>query len=283
MVALKLNPEKLLFGVLVASAGVSTAIIINAILQYRTFTLPSIKTETKGYYHLKPKNNSYRFLDYLFARHISDTTGEETVSSKTRVSNIKLVGIISSDKEKIAFFKSGNDLLFVKEGQKIAGYTLKEIGKFSVILEKNGRNIKLSIEPEKSNFSTTNTIQAGKTSPVSQFKNLPIRYNGDTIQVDKRFIEEKTADIGTILKDVMIVPVVKNNETVGYRFKYIGPNSILYKLGLRSGDLIISINDMPVKTAEDAFKLYNMLRNETNIKVVVERNNRRKVLNYEIR
>ena len=282
MVALKLNPEKLLFGVLVASAGVSAAIVINAILQYKAFTLPSVKTEAKSYYHLKPKNNSYRFLDYLFARPASNTGKETTPSTATSISGIKLVGIFSSDKEKIAFFKNGNDLLFIKKGQKIAGYTLKEIGKFSVVLEKNGRKIKLSIEPEKSNFSTTNVARLKKT-PVSQPGNIPIKYNGDTIQVDKRFIEEKTADIGTILKDVMIVPVVKNNETVGYRFKYIGPNSILYKLGLRSGDLVVSINDMPVKTAEDAFKLYNMLRNESHIKVVVERNNRRKVLNYEIR
>ncbi|WP_029522756.1 PDZ domain-containing protein [Persephonella sp. KM09-Lau-8] len=283
MVALKLNPEKLLFGVLVASAGVSSAIVINAILQYKAFTLPSVKTEAKSYYHLKPKNNSYRFLDYLFARPASNTGKETTPSTATSISGIKLVGIFSSDKEKIAFFKSGNDFLFLKEGQKIAGYTLKEIGKFSVVLEKNGRKIKLSIEPEKSNFSTTHVAKLRKTPQDSQPKDLPIRYNGDTIQVDKRFIEEKTADIGTILKDVMIVPVVKNNETVGYRFKYIGPNSILYKLGLRSGDLVVSINDMPVKTAEDAFKLYNMLRNESHIKVVVERNNRRKVLNYEIR
>lgn len=283
MVALRINPEKLLFGVLIASTGVSAAIIVNAILQYKAFTLPSVKTEAKSYYHLKPKNNNYRFLDYLFTRPISNTGKETTPSTATSISGIKLVGIFSSDKEKIAFFKSGNDLLFIKEGQKVAGYTLKKIGKFSVILEKNGREIKLSIEPEKSNFSTTQVAKLRRPPAISQPGNLPIRYNGDTIQVDKRFIEEKTADIGTVLKDVMIVPVVKNNETIGYRFKYIGPNSILYKLGLRSGDLVVSINDMPVKTAEDAFKLYNMLRNESHIKVVVERNHRRKVLNYEIR
>ncbi len=283
MVALRINPEKLLFGVLVASAGVSAAIIVNAILQYKAFTLPSVKTEAKSYYHLKPKNNNYRFLDYLFTRPISNTGKETTPSTATSISGIKLVGIFSSDKEKIAFFKNENNLLFVKEGQNIAEYTLKKIGKFSVILEKNGREIKLSIEPEKSNFSTTNVAKLRRPPAISQPGNLPIRYNGDTIQIDKRFVEKKTADIGAILRDVMIVPVVIDDETKGYKFRYIKPGSLLYKLGLRSGDMVVSINDMPVKTAEDAFKLYNMLRNESYIKVVIERNHQRKVLNYEIR
>lgn len=283
MVALRINPEKLLFGVLVASAGVSAAIIVNAILQYKAFTLPSVKTEAKSYYHLKPKNNSYRFLDYLFTRPISNTGKETTPSTATSISGIKLVGIFSSDKEKIAFFKNENNLLFVKEGQNIAGYILKKIGKFSVILEKKGREIKLSIEPEKSNFSTTNVAKLRRPPAISQPGNLPIRYNGDTIQIDKRFVEKKTADIGAILRDVMIVPVVIDDETKGYKFRYIKPGSLLYKLGLRSGDMVVSINDMPVKTAEDAFKLYNMLRNESYIKVVIERNHQRKVLNYEIR
>ncbi len=283
MVKVKLNSEKLFFSTLIASAGMSAAIVLNSLLQYRYFSLPHVKYEEKTYYHLKPKNKGYSSIKYLFLTDKSSNVSKRNspVSTVSNISGIKLMGIIGSKDGKIALFRKNENILFLKEGDKLAGFTLKKVNKFSVILEKDGKKIELSIELKSNGFSTQKitktTIQKNKT------KNIPVRYKGDTIQVDKRFIEEKTADIGAILKDIMIVPVVKNDETVGYRFKYIKPGSILYKLGLRSGDMVVSINDMPVKTAEDAFKLYNMLRNESNIKVVVERNNQRKVLNYEIR
>lgn len=46
---------------------------------------------------------------------------------------------------------------------------------------------------------------------------------------------------------------------------------------------MISINGNPVLTAEDSFKLYNLLRTEKYISIVVEGQNGRRTLNYEIR
>ncbi|WP_457640543.1 type II secretion system protein GspC [Persephonella sp.] len=283
-ILIKLDLEKIFLMVAVICAGVSLAYIINSYLESRFFSLPPVKQEPVNLPDKKTDKKSYANLKYIFMQErtaIQPSEEKETTSNKTRqsvemVTNLKLIGIINAKKKKLAFIKSGKIVKLVGINEIIDGYKLKEIKDFYLILEKNGKKYMLSMDMGFVSAKTSNILKKKE-------EKKSVQTESEVIRIDRRFVKEKTADIGTLLKDVLIVPEIRNNETVGFRFRYVKPQSILYKFGLRSGDLIISINDMPVRTAEEAFKIYNMLRNEELIKLVIERNGKRKVITYEIR
>ncbi|WP_457623595.1 type II secretion system protein GspC [Persephonella sp.] len=282
-ILLKINLEKIVFIILLAVIGFSSAYVINSVLEEKFFTLPKVATEHKKIFsNTTDTKKDYKFLDYVFKTTEKETIGADGKNEKTEVkpikstSNLKLRGIVSTGTKKLALLEMNKNLKFAEENDNIFGYKVKKIEDYYVIVEKNGTEYMVSMKFGKGSIKSTKHQKKFSQENVQTDES-------EVIKIDRRFIEEKTADIGTLLKDVLIVPEIKNNETIGFRFRYVRPQSLLYKYGLRSGDLIVSINDMPVRTAEEAFRIYNMLRNEKIVRVVIERKGKRKVITYEIR
>jgi len=85
-----------------------------------------------------------------------------------------------------------------------------------------------------------------------------------------------------MFREIRLVPFVKNGRTEGFIFEWIKPGSLFYKAGLRKGDILISINNMSIRSGEDAFRLLQVLRNEPSLRVVVLRNGQRKEIKVRI-
>ncbi len=268
--------------VFVASLGVALALGINAYIEYKFFTLPPIQVKPVKANTIKQEKD-YSNISLLFEKFHQEKTAvvkeksekPQVVESKTSLGNLSLVGTIIINNEKYALINVGDNPKIVKIGNSISGYSVKDIGKYYVVLSKNGKIYKLTVKVDvaSSKYTSRRSYQRIKSSSTDTI----------TYKLDRRYVEEQTSDIGKILKDVFVVPVVRNGETVGFKFRYVKPGSLLYKYGLRSGDLILSVNDRPVRTVEEAFKIYNILRNESIVKVEVERRGKRKTIIYEIK
>lgn len=258
------------------------AISINSYIAIKSFTLPEeVKIKKSKYKELfKPYNN----IAYLFKKiEIKPAIKTENKSIPEQnletLPNIKLIGTLIFKGKKLALVKEENSEYLLKEGENFKGYKVLKIDKYFVKLEKNGKSyiINLDLSKKTLSFKSKNNLSQRKISNTYN-QNSEIQ----TITLSKSLVEKETADIGNLLKDVRLIPVVKNGETVGFKFTYVNPRSILYKYGLRTGDFIKSINGMPVRTAEEAFKIYNMLRNENRVELEIERRGKRKVIVYEI-
>ncbi|SNZ06459.1 type II secretion system protein C (GspC) [Persephonella hydrogeniphila] len=269
----KIKVDKLFLVLLICVAGFSAAYTVNSYLSSYFFSLPDIK-DIENSKKSEKLTKDYRGLYYLFPEKIRKKQIVSSVSAdslnRSDSTDLKLLGVVIAKNSKVAFLKSKSGVVPVKEGDSIDGYKVKHIRKRDVVLQSGTEEYIITLEPAEIKLSDTG-------------RSVKSMMSEEIVKVDRRFIQEKTADIGNLLKDVLLVPEIKNGETIGFRFRYIKPKSVLYRLGLRSGDLIISVNDMPVRTAEEAFKIYNMLRNEEYVKVVIERRGKRKVLTYEIR
>ncbi len=276
------NINKILLSVLFFCLGAFFALVVNGYLEYRFFSLPP--AEIKPVKIQKEEKKDYSSIDFVFEDTlpskpvIVEEKGkkeEKTVlSSGTSVGNITLIGTVMIEKGKYALLKINNNPQIVKEKDSIKGYKVEEIGKFYVVLSKGGNRYRLTVK-----------VDTGATQRSSRVSSKPKpRQSKDTYvyKLDRRFVEEQTADIGKLLKDVFIVPVVRNGETIGFKLRYVKPGSLLYKYGLRSGDLILSVNGRPVRTVEEAFKIYNILRNENVVKIEIERRGNIKTIVYEI-
>ncbi len=270
---------------LILSLAFALAIGINSYLSYKFFNLNKI---VKVQHRQKKMNNNlkYSYLNYIFEKNLKKNNLTKTKKEKViQVTledlnlKIKLIGTAISSKEKVAFIQDREGLKLIKPGDNLGKFKVKRIDRFSITLTDgiNDYYILLSVSSSKSKYRR-NRYTHNYNKHVIEPQSTSSHY-----EISKREVEKQTEDLGKLLRYVRIVPVVRGGETKGYKFAYVSPRSILYKYGLRSGDIIISVNGMPVRTAEEAFKIYNMLRNETNIRLEVERRGERKIITYEIK
>ena len=64
-----------------------------------------------------------------------------------------------------------------------------------------------------------------KAAPLPPLNSMAPPVPGN-YQLSKRFVEEQTNDIGKMLKDSKIVPVIKEGQTTGFRFEFIKPRAL---------------------------------------------------------
>ncbi len=278
---------------LILAFSFSLAVIINSYISYRFFSIPAEEVKVKQTSEKKEK--SYSYISYLY-RKITPT--KTTVQLNNKINqpvfnpvtsqpppDIKLIGTAIGENKKFAIVEVDKKITFLKEKDKVGNYTVKNIDRYEITIT-DGRNsytIPLEVKENKSKSRSYRRF-ARKTFEKPETKTVSSSISeGEHYEISKREVEKQTADLGKLLRYVRIVPVVENGETKGYKFLYVSPRSILYKYGLRSGDFIVSVNGMKVRTAEEAFKIYNMLRNEKNIRLEIERKGERKVITYEIK
>ncbi len=193
------------------------------------------------------------------------------------VSNIngyRLVGFVSG-KDAMALFKKGSKPVVVvtkKKGiDKI--WVLYKITADGVYL-KNKRTEEIkkfafpSIKKELSLF--------GKDISVSYTKST-LNQSVEKITVNKSILN-KVGDINYLFKQINIVPAFKNGKAFGYRINYIAPNSVLNKIGLKVGDIIVSINGEPTTSPDKIMNLYSQIKEMTSVNLDIIRNGTKKTL-----
>jgi len=74
------------------------------------------------------------------------------------------------------------------------------------------------------------------------------------------------------LGNARVVPYFKGGEPYGFRVSNLSSDAPVYGLGMRTGDIIRSVNGVPIRTPEDAFKAYQQFQDQANVQLDVERN-----------
>jgi len=94
------------------------------------------------------------------------------------------------------------------------------------------------------------------------------------VERDQLAAQMRTPDF---LRQATVVPV----NGGGFQVRQIQAGSIYQKLGLHSGDVIKSINGQPVRTAEDAIRLYQQLPTLNSVQMEIVRNGSPQNLYYQ--
>ena len=179
---------------------------------------------------------------------------------------LKLLAV-SLGAKSIALLEVGGKKVVLKEGDSWKGITLKRVFPKEVVVSYGGRDIRVRLEKGKGYAPKARRMESDSTY---EFK------------ISRREIERVTRDPGIMFRQIRLVPYVKNGRTEGFIFEWIKPGSLFYKAGLRKGDILVSINNMSIRSGEDAFRILQALRNEPSLRVVVLRNGQRKEINVRI-
>ncbi|GAB6076705.1 hypothetical protein [Desulfurobacterium crinifex] len=153
----------------------------------------------------------------------------------------------------------------VSEGKEIEGFKVLKVYPDYVLLSRNGKEYVLRLfKKEESKVKGINTVSNSTSTNVFKVKR-------------KEVIEEISS--GKFLKYINITPYTKPE---GLKINYVSRKSFIYKLGIKPGDVITSINDIHLKTPEDSFSAFEQLKNSDSITITVVRRGREVKLHYEL-
>lgn len=236
-------------------------------------------------------NLTQRPLSYyrtIVERNLFNTkTGVESAPEKLDLETLKptdlklrLLGTVSGDKKDtyavIEEVGKKQQHLY-RVGDTIQNATVKTILREKVVLHVNGEDEILAIEKKSGKSSSSN--YAGKSfSPTLNQKGVAL----EKISLQRTQIDAAVQDINSLMKQVRIRPHFTNGEPDGLRLTGIRPNSIFYRMGLKSGDVITGVDGKDIVSVDDALKLYQNLQSSSDLKVDIKRMGRSKTLEYHI-
>lgn len=91
------------------------------------------------------------------------------------------------------------------------------------------------------------------------------------------------ANLPQLLSQARAVPYFRNGQSIGMRLFAIRSGSMYEKLGLKNGDIILSVNENSLSDPAQALKLFEQLKSERSIGVRLERNGQNMDMKYNIR
>ncbi len=201
------------------------------------------------------------------------------------LTNVKLQAIYAVNEEKgwiiIADSSSETHLLSVKD--KFKGYTLSRIYSNYVIFIKKDKEYKVVLKASKK--LEYSIIKKKKDNNILDAKDdETIVVLDDVVSVKRAYLNSYINNFDKIWKEISIKEVKDTNGDInGFKVKRIDKKSAFVKLGLKRGDIIKAINNIELKSYNDAFNVYKKINKIENLQIKILRNNREMELEYEIK
>ncbi len=91
------------------------------------------------------------------------------------------------------------------------------------------------------------------------------------INVKRSLVENAFENLNKLSKEIKVRPYYKNGEPQGIRIRRIARLSFFRKIGLRSGDVLKSVQGVQIKSIRDAMNIQSSLRGAGTVNVEIER------------
>ena len=109
-----------------------------------------------------------------------------------------------------------------------------------------------------------------------------LQAGGSTV-IDQRQLEAALANIGQVMTDARLLPSLKGGSVEGFRVSEVKPAGAFAMLGIRNGDILVRLNDLPVDSPERAIQSLASLKGQNRIKLDLIRDGQPATFTYDIR
>jgi general secretion pathway protein C len=142
-----------------------------------------------------------------------------------------------------------------QEGDKAGDVLIKKILRNKVIIDAGRGEELLALELE----------ETGKKTEFSPAPRPPVRgrrtaSRGEARQFDRAEVEAALGNVDQVIEELKITPFMRAGKPTGFRIGTLPPESILIGMGLRTGDLIIGVNDQAITGPEQAAEFFQTLK-----------------------
>ena len=107
--------------------------------------------------------------------------------------------------------------------------------------------------------------------------------SSDDISITSAELDKALENLPLLLTQARAVPYFQDGKSVGLRLFAIRGGSLYEKLGLTNGDILKSVNGSNLTDFQQAAELFQKLKEERSITLVLERNKQDKEIRYQIK
>ncbi len=187
-----------------------------------------------------------------------------------------LIGTVVAGEESLALIQVGRKAGVFRLQDKLApGVELIEITRQMAVISERGVRRELLLKTRNG----TQAKQLRQARPnVSSADVLDLGEN--RWQVSKAAADNARANLNSLLQTARMIPQQQNGQTIGFRLVELDRGSLLEKIGLRVGDLVVEINQVALNSPEKALQIFQQVREANNISLGLVRNGKRETFEY---
>lgn len=224
--------------------------------------------------------------------------GEQAGAAAPRA-DIKLIGTVVAGENSQALLAIENKLDLYHLGEKLPGNgTLDDIQRHQVTIKYRDQSVTILSLYEQSPAETSSRASAPDSSPPVS---MPVKPGGtiEAVQetatdgdirevgenrwlVSRQFVESVRENFAAQMRLVQMQPRMVDGKIDGFLVQRINPRSLLAKLGLKRGDVVIDVNNTKLDSPEKALVIFQQLREARQIGLSIERNGSPMSFSYEI-
>ncbi len=125
-------------------------------------------------------------------------------------------------------------------------------------------------------------VLPGGSIKQPKMADFDIVQEGGTFRISRAEVNKAILKAPQIMRDIKIMPHFAKGRPQGIRLSKVKEGSIFEKAGVKSGDVVKSVNGMTLNTPHQIFSAYKKLKNEKEFRVEVLRDKKLVALDYII-
>lgn len=166
--------------------------------------------------------------------------------------------------------KSSGKQDMYRQGDTVAQATIRKILRAKVVLGVHGRDEVLAMDGNRAEGGS-----AGRRGGS---------VNSSRIVLNRQDLQGAMANMSTILSQVEVKAVTGDKgEAAGFALDHIAGGSLFDKIGLKNGDVVQGANGKAVTSPEDAFAIYQGLKNQPTVSLTIIRNGKPETVDVHIK
>jgi type II secretion system protein C len=103
-----------------------------------------------------------------------------------------------------------------------------------------------------------------------------------SINLNRKEIEASLTDTDQLLEEIGISPYMQGDRPAGFRISRVPPQIVLRKMGLRSRDVIVGVNDQEITSPEQAVEFFQTLAEGGDVTIKIKRRRRSRQIKLNI-
>jgi len=123
---------------------------------------------------------------------------------------------------------------------------------------------------------------ADRTERAARIRDGVKKTGAYDFEVSRSMLDAELSDLARLQAEARVVPHYENQKYEGFKLVGVRPGSLYRALGIRSGDVIKSVNGVAIDSPNKALELFQQLQNSSNIRVDVERRGQQQTLSYNV-
>jgi general secretion pathway protein C len=176
-----------------------------------------------------------------------------------------LIGVVvSHDPDRsVAILRAAGRTRVVRPGEQAFGGRVLAVEREAVLIEHMGARLRLTLGSVAPRASTASRSQA-VPAPAPQGRVMARQ------EVEQRLLKE----VDRILAETTLVPVTESGSVAGFAITRLPEGSLLTEAGLQAGDVLMSINEIPIDSLTTLMGLWPRLQAERVLNAEVMREGR---------